>query len=167
MIKQDQNAAEPKAKIQTRHIETVGPGTHRPIYRVIAPAEWTDEQIKDAFQAEACRWVGYLFPREQTPTRSFTYAMWVGLNGDQIREALEQGEGRHLDGEEVARLAKIHPKLAAELRAPAPHPGCSTCQSPAAVHDHNSLGEYGAYYCADHEDEADVRAESVPEYEAT
>lgn len=163
-----QKAAELKAKkIQTRHIETVGPGTHRPIYRVLAPAEWGDEQIKDAFRTAAHRWVGYLFPRERAPKRSLSYAVWVGLDNDQIREALDLGEGRHLDEEEVARLAALHPGLAAELRTPAPRPGCSTCQSPATVHDYNALGEYGAYYCADHEDEADVRAEPVPEYGAT
>lgn len=105
---------------QTRHIETVGPGRHRPIYRVLAPVEWGDEQLKEAFRHAARRWVGYLFPLGKTPPQSLSYAVWVGLDVEQIREAIKQGEGRQLDEKEVARLAGLHPELADELRAPAP-----------------------------------------------
>lgn len=37
------------------------------LIRTLAPTEWTDEQIKDAFRPRAGHCVGYLYPAGQSP----------------------------------------------------------------------------------------------------
>jgi hypothetical protein len=102
--------------IQIRHIETVGPGSLRPIYRVVTPAEWTDAQIRAGFREAAGRWAGYLFKPYEKPVRGAYGDFWVGLDAETVRGLLARGEGRKLAVDEAARLAALHPELADEIR---------------------------------------------------